>query len=217
MTDRFLQVIFVVGLAVVAAIGCSSPVQLGDYAVTGESLKYDPQTNTRSIVLSGTDDPFGNDARQLVLMTIQIEPFSGPVTSQGTKSKHGWAIAGVWWAIAGVWPCVRFSTETDGQSTFHQDGLVSRRNHSPALVIACVFRERSDRCDAHEVRCNLRHDAATRNLERTRRQARRPGWPPHDVARWHDAARRNATRSGEAAVKVAMVQRPESPRHVANG
>jgi hypothetical protein len=121
------------------------------------------------------------------------------------------------WAIAGVWPCVRFSTETDGQSTFHQDGLVSRRNHSPALVIACVFRERSDRCDAHEVRCNLRHDAATRNLERTRRQARRPGWPPHDVARWHDAARRNATRSGEAAVKVAMVQRPESPRHVANG
>ncbi len=47
-------------------------------------------------------------------------------------------------------------------------------------------------------------------------KARRPGWSPHDVARWHDAARRNATRSGESSLIFPMVQRLESPKDVAN-
>ena len=48
--------------------------------------------------------------------------------------------------------------------------------------------------------------SSSMNIERS---ARRPGWSPHEPARWHDAARRNAARSEERATpRVAGLERP---------
>ena len=79
-----------------------------------------------------------------------------------------------------------------------------------------LLRERSERGDGHDGRRNLRLDAGHAQLRAHSPKAGGPGWPANEPARWQDAARRNATRSGESSLISPVVQRLELPKDVAN-